>query len=91
MNHRATTLKSCAIKYGPKVGTQCTNLSLSSRGNSITSDTVNINLHPSTKYEIEYCYHLIASDGISTVFINGTFAGMRTRLNVVNQPLILMY
>ena len=39
------------------------------------SNIVNINPHPLTRYGIEYCYKLTASDGITTVIVNGTFAG----------------
>ena len=81
------TQKSCAIEYGPKLETQCgkSQLSLSSNGNPNMprSDIVNIGLHPLIEYGVEYCYQLTASDGITTVVVNGTFAGtcMPKKLN----------
>ena len=78
LNQRFGTQKSCAIEYEPKGGEQCNSqLSLisSSKGNPITSDTVNIGLHLSTRYGTEYCYQLTASDGITTVVVSGIFAG----------------
>ena len=79
LNQRFGTQKSCAIEYRPKGEKQCksqlSQIPSSSKGNPITSDTMNIDLHPSTRHGTEYCYQLTASDGMTTVVVSGTFAG----------------
>ena len=79
LSQRFRTQKSCVIEYGPKGGKQCNSqlsqILSSSKGNPITSDTVNIDLHPSTRHGTEYCYQLTVSDGMTTVIVSGTFAG----------------
>ena len=58
------------------------------------SDIVNINPHPLTRYGIEYCYKLTASDGTTTVIVNGTFAGTcmpTVMLLIINKIIDCMY
>ena len=78
-------MKSCTIDYGPRAITPCYShsLSLSSEGNSTVSDTVHVHLHPSSyDHGVVYCYHLTASDGINTIKVNGTFAGISSTYTV---------
>ena len=68
------TDKSCSMDYGP--GEMCTNLSLSSRSQSTTSNLVNIDYHllPPPQSESVYCYVLTAFDGTFSASIEGTFS-----------------
>ena len=78
VNQRAMLRKTCIVDYGPKTTSECYNgdLTLSSTGNSSTSDIVQVHLHSLKYYENVLCYRLTATDGINTVQVIGTITGM---------------
>ena len=78
--------KICVVDYGPRTTSECysDDLTLSSAGNSSTSDIVQVHLHSLKYYETVLCYRLTATDGINTVRVIGTFTGMTISLNKEN-------
>ena len=74
--------------YGP--GEMCTNLSLSSRSQSTTSNVVIIDYHllPPPRSESVYCYVLTAFDGTFSTSIQGIFS-TGTKTDYIRDPIVL--